>query len=77
VKLVGTQRNTLVLFDLRISADYAEPHGGTAPVKVTYVWSENGTEKRDTHVISGATESYVIHCDQKPLLKSLIVERAD
>src|SRR5207302_8660600 len=34
VKFAGQQRNTTLIFDLRISADYREPHGGFAPVKV-------------------------------------------
>ncbi len=77
VRLAGQQKGTLVLFDLRVSADYVEPQGGGAPVKITYVWTENGSEKRDSHVIGVESETYTIHCAQKPLLKSLIVERAD
>jgi hypothetical protein len=77
VRLTGQQRNTTVLFDLRISADYAEPRGGTGPVKVTYVWAEGAAEKWDVHVCSGGSEKYVVNCAQWPELKSLIVERAD
>jgi hypothetical protein len=77
VRLAGRQSNTLGLFDLRVDADYTQPHGGFAPVKVTYVWEENGVEKRDVHVASTAEESYVIRCAERPLLKQLVVERAD
>jgi hypothetical protein len=77
VRLDGRQNNTLGFFDLRIDADYVQPHGGFSPVKVTYVWEENGAERRDVHVARGASETYAIECDAKPVLKSLIVERAD
>src|SRR5207237_2830141 len=58
VRLDGRQNNTLGFFDLRVGADYVEPHGGFAPVKVTYVWDENGVEKRDVHVARGVNETY-------------------
>jgi hypothetical protein len=78
VKLTGVQFNTTGIHDLRIDADYAQPHGGASPVKVTYVWSENGVEKRDVHVSKGgAAETYTINCAERPVLKSLIVERAE
>jgi hypothetical protein len=44
---------------------------------VTYVWEENGAERRDVHVAKGANEIYAIECAAKPVLKSLIVERAE
>jgi hypothetical protein len=77
VRLSGKQANTLGVFDLRVDADYVEPHGGVAPVKVTYVWEEGGVEKRDVHVSKGAEEAYTITCAAKPVLKQLVVERAD
>lgn len=77
VRLAGRQSNTLGVFDLRVDADYAEPHGGVAPVKVTYVWDEGGVERRDVHVSSGAEEAYTITCGARPVLKQLVVERAD
>jgi hypothetical protein len=77
VRLAGRQSNTLGLFDLRVDADYAQPHGGFAPVKVTYVWDEGGVEKRDVHVTSKPEESYVIRCTTTPVLKQLVVERGD
>jgi len=77
VRLAGSQNNTLGFFDLRVDADYAQPNGGFDPVKVTYVWEENGAEKRDVHIAKQANETYTITCATKPLLKSLIVERAE
>jgi hypothetical protein len=77
VRLAGQQSNTLGILDLRIDADYLEPHGGFTPVKVIYVWDENGAERRDVHVSQAANETYAIECATKPVLKSLIVERAD
>jgi hypothetical protein len=77
VRLAGRQSNTLGLFDLRVDGDYAQPHGGFAPVKVTYVWEEGGVEKRDEHVASKPEETYTISCAAKPVLKRFVVERAD
>jgi hypothetical protein len=77
LRLAGRQSNTLGVFDLRVDADYAEPQGGVAPVKVTYVWEEGGVKKRHVHVSKGAEEAYSITCVEKPALKQLIVERAD
>ncbi|KPJ55660.1 MAG: hypothetical protein AMS16_03885 [Planctomycetes bacterium DG_58] len=70
-------RNTLCLFDLRVDADYTEPNGGFRPVKVTYVWTEDGEEKRDVRVAKKPNETYTITCAKEPLMKSLIVELAD
>jgi hypothetical protein len=77
VKVVGTEKNTLVLFDLRIDADYKEPAGGFAPIKVTYTWTENGQERQDVHVAKSAEEEYVIKCTAKPTMKSIVMERAN
>ena len=71
------QRNTLCVFDFRIDADYKEPAGGFAPVKVTYVWEEGGAEKRDVHIATSPRETYKITCAAKPTMKSLIVELAE
>jgi hypothetical protein len=75
VRLSGTQRNTTLILDLRIDADYREPHGGFAPVKVTYRWKEEGHEKQDIHIARAADEAYAIHCAQKPVMESIIVEQ--
>jgi len=76
VRFTGIERNTCVLFDERIAADYAEPHGGFAPVKVTYVWDENGTARQDVHMARQPHETYMINCAAKPLMKSIAVELA-
>ncbi len=77
VRFAGTQTNTLNLFDFRIDADYAEPSGGFAPIKVTYEWTENGQAHSDVQVLTQTNQTYSIHCDSTPLMGSLIVERAD
>jgi hypothetical protein len=75
VKFAGKQRNTTLIFDLRIDADYREPHGGQAPVKVTYAWEENGQAKQHVHVAKSAEEQFTIRCEQKPVMKSIVLER--
>jgi hypothetical protein len=77
VRFAGTRTDTAMLFNVRIDADYAQPHGGMAPVKVTYVWQESGVEKRDVHVAAKPQETWTIHCGAKPLMRSLIVELAE
>lgn len=74
VRFAGVQANTTGIFDLRLDADYAEPAGGFAPVKVTYVWDENGAEQRHTHTARQPRDTYQITCPTKPLLKSLTIE---
>lgn len=76
VRYTGTQVNTAVVLNFRIDADYVEPDGGFRPVKVTYVWDENGTEKRNEHIATKPAETYTIQCAAKPVMKSLIVELA-
>lgn len=75
VRYTGKQKDGALLFNVRIDADYAEPQGGFVPVKVTYVWEENGVPKRDVHVASKPDETWTIECAAKPLMKSLIVEQ--
>ncbi len=75
VRYVARQVNTTCLFDLRIDADYVEPYGGQAPVKITYVWDEGGAEKRAEHRTEKPMDLWQITCAQKPVLKSLVVER--
>ncbi len=77
VRWVGTQRNTTCLFLLRIGADYSQPHGGFAPVKITYKWEEGGSEKQDVHIASSPAETYKIVCSSKPRMKSIVLDRAD
>jgi hypothetical protein len=76
VRWVGTQRNTACIFLLRIDADYCQPHGGFTPVKVTYIWEEGGTERRDVHIARSAQETYKILCGGKPRMKSIVLELA-
>jgi len=71
------QRNTLCIFDFRIDADYKEPFGGFRPVKITYIWTEGGAQKRHVHVAKKPNETYRITCGKTPLMKTLIVELAD
>ena len=56
---------------------YQEPHGGFRPVRVTYVWDENGTERRDVHVATQPRETYTIRCPAQPEMKSIVLELAD
>jgi len=77
VRFSGRQRNTTCLFQVRIDADYRQPAGGFAPVKVTYVWEENGQERKDVHVARAAEETYTLRCAARPLMKSIVLERAD
>jgi hypothetical protein len=77
IRFAGTQRNTLVLQNTRIDADYREPHGGFRPVKVSYTWEENGKAKQDIHVARQPGETYTIACAAKPTMKSLVVELAE
>jgi hypothetical protein len=66
-----------LVFNLRIDADYQEPRGGFAPVKITYVWDENGQEKRDVHIAQQPRETYTITCAGKPTMKAITVELAE
>jgi len=77
VRYSGEKSAAAMIFNLRIDADYMEPQGGVAPVRITYVWEEKGQEKRDVHVTSRASESYKIRCDGTPKMKSVILERVD
>jgi len=77
VRFAGESRGNTVLWRYRIDADYAEPRGGFAPVKITYAWDEAGQAKEDIHVAKTPEETWTIHCAQKPELKSIVLERAD
>jgi hypothetical protein len=77
VRWTGARRDTTCIFGLRIDADYREPQSGFAPLRVTYVWDENGQEKRHVHVATRPEESYIIECRGRPRMKRLVVERAD
>ena len=77
VRLAGKQSNTTVIFDVRIDADYKEPAGGFAPVKITYNWDEAGQPKSDVHVAKTPTDSYAITCGKGAVVKSYTMELAD
>jgi len=77
IRFSGQQRNTTGILDFRIDADYRESAGGFAPIKVTYLWDENGKPKKHTHIARSPSDRFIITCQQTPGLKSLIVERAD
>ena len=78
VRWAGTTGwNATAIFNHRIDADYRLPHGGFRPVRITYVWEEGGTQKRDEHVARAAAETYAIHCDAKPLMRSMELQLAE
>lgn len=76
IKIAGVQVNTCCVFDLRIDADYKEPNGGFRPVLVTYVWEENGQQKKDGHVCKTADDTWTIKCGPKTVAKSYSLELA-
>jgi hypothetical protein len=77
VRWVGTQRNTTCIFFARIDADYRQPFGGFSPIRVTYVWEEDGQERKDVHVARSPEEAYTIRCASKPRMKSIALEWAE
>jgi hypothetical protein len=77
VRFAGTSRNTTLIHDLRIDADYREPRGGFRPVKVTYAWTENGQEQKNVFVAKKPQETYTITCAEKPVMKSIVLELAE
>jgi len=76
IRIAGTQRNTCCVFDQRMDVDYKEPNGGFRPVLVTYVWEEDGQEKKDEHVCRTPEDSWTIKCGPKTVAKSYSVELA-
>ena len=77
VRFAGTQRNTTMIYQTRISADFREPHGGFRPVRITYAWQEGTVERRHVHVARSPKEAYRIFCGNVPAMRSLSVELAD
>ncbi len=59
---------------LRFGGHYREPAGGLRPVRVTYVWDENGTEKRDVHIARGPRDTWDLTCATKPTMKSIVLD---
>ena len=76
VRWTGYQGNTLVLYNHRIDADYAVPHGGYRPVQITYQWQENSVNKSDVHIANTPNEVYHINCVLKPTMRSIILQLA-
>ena len=60
-----------------IVLDYKPAAAGFSPVKVTYVWDEDGKEKTDVHVAKTPEDTYKIKCDSKPTMKSIVLELAN
>jgi hypothetical protein len=77
VRFLADSKGSLILFRYRVDADYREPSGGFAPVKITYEWDENGEAKKDFHLAAKADETYIIKCNAKPTLKSITLELAE
>jgi hypothetical protein len=77
VRLLGRQKNTTLIFDLRIDADYKEPAGGFKPVKITYNWEEAGQTKTHTHVAASASEAYTINAGPSAIPRSYTMELAE
>jgi hypothetical protein len=77
LRFTGQQQNTTCMFNLGIYADYKEPTGGFRPVKVTYVWTENGAEKTDVHVAKQQKDTWKITCGAGAVPKSYTVELAE
>jgi hypothetical protein len=75
IRFAGHRADTLMMFDFRIDADYAEPAGGFAPVAVTYAWDEDGQPQRQTHVATSASDDWAIHCGKTPHMRQLVLER--
>ncbi|MCX5683125.1 MAG: hypothetical protein NT049_05505 [Planctomycetota bacterium] len=76
VKIAGVQKNTVCIFSLRIDADYQEPCGGFRPVKVTYVWDEDGKEMKNEHICATPQDAWTVRCGPKTVAKSYAVELA-
>jgi hypothetical protein len=72
----GHTVNTTMFFGLRIDADYRQPHGGFRPVKITYVWEEDGKPQTHEHVATRPEETYTIRCGPQTVVKSFTVELA-
>jgi len=77
VRYSGTSRNATGLLNFRIDADYREPQGGFRPVKITYLWEEDGKAREDVHVARKPEEIWTVACGPAPVMKSIVLELAD
>ncbi len=41
------------------------------------MWIENGVEKIDEHVATKENETYKITCGDEPMMKTIVLQRAD
>ena len=76
VRFTAVRKQDIQLLTYHVNVDYKQPNSGFRPVKVTYVWDENGTQKKDVHVATKPQEMYTIKCEAKPLMKTIILELA-
>jgi hypothetical protein len=76
VRFTAVRKQDIQLLTYHVNTDYKQPNSGFRPVKVTYLWDENGTEKKDVHVATKPQETYTIKCEAKPLMKTIILELA-
>lgn len=74
---VARKSTVAMIFNLRVDVDYREPQGGFAPVKITYVWEEDGREKENVYVAARPDDVYKIVCNGAPRMKLITLERAD
>jgi len=69
--------NGVVIFNKRLDADYKLPDAGFRPVKVTYLYDEDGAAKTDEWIVTQPTATKKINCAAKPTMKSIILELAN
>ncbi|HYF49237.1 MAG TPA: hypothetical protein VEJ63_07520 [Planctomycetota bacterium] len=74
VRYSGAQTGSLVIWRMRVDADYAEPAGGFAPVKITYEFEDGGKPRAEIFVAKTPQESFTIQCGAKPVMKSITLE---
>lgn len=77
VRFAGTSRSATGIFSFRIDADYREPRGGFRPVKVTYLWEENGRPMERSFVARRPQETWSLTCGARPVMKSIVLELAE
>lgn len=74
VRFSGTSRNATGIFNFRIDADYREPSGGFRPVKVTYLWEEEGRPREHVHVARKPKDTWTVSCAARPVMKAVVLE---
>ena len=76
-RMSGSQKSVAPLLNVYCCADYKQPGAGFRPVKVTYVWEEDGKEKSNIHVAAKPADTWTIKCETKPVMKSITLELAE